>query len=478
MKLLQKSIQMSKRFTSGNVGILYKHQSSLPKLPVPTLEETCKKYLETVKPLVSPLQFNKTLEIVTKFQQDGQMGPVLQKRLLDRGSSTETSWLFEWWNEYAYMGYRDPVVINVNYFFAFNDDKKRMDPVKRAASIITGAMQFRDMIIDESLPPDSTKQGPLCSEQYRYLFNSCRIPAIPNDTTRVSDLVENSHIVVMRKNQFFKVPLVHPDGQRLHTAEIEEQLKFIYQNAQGIVTSVGSLTTENRDVWANSREELLQISDQNKVSLDEIERAAFVVCLDDSEPVTRDELSAACWHGDGRNRFFDKSMQFIIFDNGKAGFNGEHSNMEATITHRVCDWVCENLALGKIDHGSNHVKSMNPPQELRFDFSPSLYVAVNNAYKQFAQLASKHDLRVVCFEGYGKNTIKKFQVSPDAFAQMAIQLAYYKMYGQCRATYESSGTRKYRYGRTETGRSVSVESVEWVKAMSDPTISVFVFDVG
>ena len=25
-------------------------------------------------------------------------------------------------------------------------------------------------------------------------------------------------------------------------------------------------------------------------------------------------------------------MQFIIFDNGKAGFNGEHSNMEATIT--------------------------------------------------------------------------------------------------------------------------------------------------
>ena len=57
--------------------------------------------------------------------------------------------------------------------------------------------------------------------------------------------------------------------------------------------------------------------------------------------MTKDEHSVACWHGDGKNRFFDKSMQFIVFDNGKAGFNGEHSNMEATITHRCCDWVLE-----------------------------------------------------------------------------------------------------------------------------------------
>ena len=87
-------------------------------------------------------------------------------------------------------------------------------------------------------------------------------------------------------------------------------------------------------------------------------------------------------------------------------------------------------------------------------------------------LAGKHEIRVVTFEGYGKSLIKKFGVSPDAFAQMAIQLAYYKMYGVSRATYESSGTRKFKDGRTETGRSVSVESVAWVKAMQDPTISV------
>ena len=62
---------------------------------------------------------------------------------------------------------------------------------------------------------------------------------------------------------------------------------------------------------------------ENKKLLEKIESASFVVCLDDFEPVTRDESCRACWHGDGRNRFFDKPLQFIIYDNGKAGFMGE-----------------------------------------------------------------------------------------------------------------------------------------------------------
>lgn len=104
---------------------------------------------------------------------------------------------------------------------------------------------------------------------------------------------------------------------------------------------IGALTTENRDVWTSLRKELISSSEKNQQSLDIIERAVFVVCLDDVKPVTKDEISKFCWVGDGRNRFFDKSLQFIIFDNGKAGFNGEHSMMDATPTSRLCEFVCE-----------------------------------------------------------------------------------------------------------------------------------------
>ena len=96
---------------------------------------------------------------------------------------------------------------------------------------------------------------------------------------------------------------------------------------------------------------------------------------------------------------------------------------------------------------------------------------LNNAIAEFQNLVDKHDLTVMPFYGYGKKLIKSFKCSPDAFAQMAIQLAYKRMFGVCRATYEPFSMRKYRHGRTETIRSVSVESQKMVKMMDDPNTS-------
>ena len=82
-----------------------------------------------------------------------------------------------------------------------------------------------------------------------------------------------------------------------------------------------------------------------------------------------------------------------------------------------------------------------------------------------------HDLRVQAYQGYGKGLIKRFKCSPDAYVQMIIQLAYHKMYGKNRPTYESIAVRKFQQGRTEACRSVSEESVAFCAAMADPAAS-------
>lgn len=63
--------------------------------------------------------------------------------------------------------------------------------------------------------------------------------------------------------------------------------------------------------------------------------------------------------------------------------------------------------------------------------------------------------------------MKKCKVSPDAFIQMAFQLAYYRQHHKFGLTYEPAMTRLFRKGRTETIRSCTVESSTWVKSMSD-----------
>jgi Choline/Carnitine o-acyltransferase len=64
------------------------------------------------------------------------------------------------------------------------------------------------------------------------------------------------------------------------------------------------------------------------------------------------------------------------------------------------------------------------------------------------------------------------QLSPDAFAQLAMQLAWHKVQGDFTAVYETATTQMFLRGRTETIRSFSLESWLFVKAMTDPQCSV------
>jgi carnitine O-palmitoyltransferase 1, liver isoform len=77
------------------------------------------------------------------------------------------------------------------------------------------------------------------------------------------------------------------------------------------------------------------------------------------------------------------------------------------------------------------------------------------------------DHLILKHDAFGKGFIKTCRLSPDAFIQMALQLAYYRDFGKFSLTYEASMTRLFREGRTETVRSCTIESSAWVKAMED-----------
>ena len=97
-------------------GKLYAHQKRLPIYPVPSLQQTCDRYIDSIKPLVSEEQLRKSKALIDEFK----IGPgkVLQDRLLAYAKTTK-NWLAENWENCAYMGYRDSVVLNSNYFFGF-----------------------------------------------------------------------------------------------------------------------------------------------------------------------------------------------------------------------------------------------------------------------------------------------------------------------------------------------------------------------
>jgi len=61
----------------------------LPKLPIPELAETLKKYLLCIQPIVSNDQYERTRQLVDEFKKPGGTGEELQKRLLAYAETTD-----------------------------------------------------------------------------------------------------------------------------------------------------------------------------------------------------------------------------------------------------------------------------------------------------------------------------------------------------------------------------------------------------
>ena len=254
-------------------------------------------------------------------------------------------------------------------------------------------------------------------------------------------------------------------------------------------------------------------------------------------PATWTERARALIHGspDRPSVWFDKSISLTFFTDGHVGVNAEHSWADAPVVAHLMEEAiisAEQSTLGIVDStGQAGASTPNPSAPCYYDeeghaaagrapqggggssssaaaaaaataaapsapptalanetvWEPiewSLPVACEEAVaeaQEFLRSESQNfDSCVVSTKdarcggpGYGKDFIKRCAVSPDAFVQAAMQLAYWRDtaatdaagVGKFEPTYESSMTRLFLHGRTETVRPVTEDMCAFVRAM-------------
>lgn len=67
------------------------------------------------------------------------------------------------------------------------------------------------------------------------------------------------------------------------------------------------------------------LSSENQRSFQAIDSALFAVCLDNYSPGAKYETAGRdVFHGiNAKNRWFDKAIQLVVFNDGRVGVNGE-----------------------------------------------------------------------------------------------------------------------------------------------------------
>ncbi|KAH8356325.1 hypothetical protein KR084_000461, partial [Drosophila pseudotakahashii] len=448
-------------------------QPNLLKYHVLPLEETLKRFMTTVEPLLTPEEMAKQKVITDKFlRRDGRD---LQK-LLEEVGSKEKNWLAHRWLKVAYLQFRSPVTVFVSPGMTFPRQcfENTHDFVDYTSRVIFGLGEFNDLVHAKKIPIVKMGGKELDNSQFGKVFGTCRIPRRSTD-----DIVYNpcsDYVVVIYKNHFYQLKIYDGQGKLIIAPCLAVQLEEIMSKETKCGVPYGILTTDSRDNWAEAYEHLSN-TPRNSDALKTIQSALFTVSLDKctspKEGQEDEELVLSLIHGNGSkansgNRWMDKTIQLVVNPNGNVGFTYEHSPAEGQPIAMMMDYVVKKLK-DDPSYGECGSEDFTPAKKIQFcDVSKCVEQWLIIAQKNIDKLAKALQIKVLRFEGYGKDFIKKQRLGPDSFIQIALQLAFFKLHSEPAAQYESAHLRIFDGGRTETIRSCSNQSLAFCHAMMDP----------
>lgn len=493
----ERSLRDSLYLTDDVNESTFKYDNQLPGLPVPTIKESIFKLLDTIKPVASDEQTYRGIERkALEFINDEGVREL--QELLEKRASQNKNWLESWWLEFAYLRSRKPLIPYSNmaaplpvmkYWPTVNQAQPAYETVraKRAALSTYFQLSFWRMLREERMRPMIHKGVPWSMSQFRYLFNTVRLPGEPKDQliswfrTAREGLPESTEIIVLHKGYVFAIQPVTVHGQSvsiMSAPQIEKQLRHIEEwcSKQPHGPGVGALTTLERSDWTENRDKLAKVCDKNQQLLNRIDRALSVLVLDDKELTNSCDIFRDSMCGDPRNRWADKSITSIAYKNGTFGANADHTPYDGFCTGIMTHYLMTSLeecngtwddSLARAAGDSSRVMDDKEPELLEFKLDAQIKHLINDAITHFVKVCGTIDVLHETFEHYGKAILKEHRFHPEAFVQCAIHAAYYKQHGKMAPAYVTASTRRFHNGRTETCRSCYPEMLDFVKCLAE-----------
>lgn len=210
-------------------------------------------------------------------------------------------------------------------------------------------------------------------------------------------------------------------------------------------------------------------SPESHQSVEDIQSACFVLCLDSSRPSTLPELAEQVWFGQGISRWFDKGVQFVVNGNGRTGYVAEHSASDGGAGMRLNEYVQGFMrdASGAVKEditaldGSVHVTA------LQFDIPSEVSSLIATARSQFQQTLANEEIVAASIPNIGEKMLTSQMRNANTCVQLIMNLAAYRMYGGLRPNYEPVSLVSFDDGRWTSCSMVIPEVLQFCQLASD-----------
>lgn len=444
----------------------------LPRLPLPDLESTLELYLTSAEPFLSKDQFKQTSNAIGEFR-DG-LGRQLQQRLLHRVHDLEMDdWQYQLQLRAIYLNRRDPVYPSGIFFGDHVVTESQHTQAERAAIISAAAYDFMQQIIASEVEQDNINGEPLCTDSLNWLFNANREPHIGVD--HVHKFPENNYIIALRRGHIFKLILAE-EGNKIPHETLKCMFEAVIEMSKQMQSSITTLTADQRDSWAELRDALKSSDQSVDTVINVIEAASFVICLDEGSPNTSTERCNQFLFGDPSNRWSDKSLQFVICENGVSAFVCEHSTLDALSVKQLNKAVMEAITEHKSNiqlYSSTYDRGIAHKyfEELKIRRNPSIESHINRIQGEFRESHAMAELNHFYLPHLGKNWLRSHKIPPKTGCQLIIQLASLLHFGQQHPSWEFITMMVFYKGRGDWMQVVSPSMFAFCQAAVDESIS-------
>ena len=421
-------------------------QQDLPKLPLPSLEESMQRLMLWAKPLLSDeKQAQKDLEEF--LAQASYLQDFLQER-----ANSKDSWLADWWREYIYLASRGPVSMECNCSLVLALPELKGDVfLKMASFALASALLYKELRENKLQMPDKA----MSLESIQGLFASMRLPDYGMDSYYINP--KNSrHMVFAHENHFYEIELFkdHNLQDLISPHELAALLESIVSGEKSPASNINFATFAPRERAKALFDELLA-DEKSAKSHEAIQNAILLIAYDESECLdVRAQARNAIANNTWLNRWQGKSLQAVF---------SKDASLSLLLEHAYCDASIYVYALERINEMLKTLpNTAHKPLCAKLDFSSLAELdLVKDEFLRYMQSIycefTPFDIDRAFLKAWGV-------LSADGFIHLAFQIAQQLSFSKLHNTYVAVDISHFHKGRTECLRPISKESTAFVKS--------------
>lgn len=446
----------------------------LPHLPVAPLEDTCRRYLDQLEPLLSPEALTRTRAIVDDFL--STEGSALHEALLAFGQQAGQqgrSWLIDTWL-HGYLAGREPLPLASNVGFRLRTGGHSLaDWISALAGVCADHRHGRIQ------PPRSSRGEPGCLAQWAILRGASRIPR-PHVDDYFIHPTGGRHIGLFHQGHYYRLAAL----DRHHEAAPAESVSAAIRRILGDDTGpnpwpvgVPSFLPREEAAQAYAR---LGATPANLRLLRHMAKDLFHVVIVDEALDADTDLCRATFAPDQSFWCHKPITLHYNLATGRLYLHSEHTAQDGGMLQAAIHLARRKLPATPI------LRAMTPsapagipacttsapdPDLCRHDWQldDTLKAGWPGWHRAYAARAARMQVRSLRL-AFGHDKVPE-GISHDALMQCLLQYAQLATWGRIRNTYEAVDVSHFQQGRTECVRPVSKASVAFVQAWHQQGLS-------